>query len=168
MDHIYAALVRAEAEYKAATAACEQVANRIAAINQRLAEKAQARAQIVADAQSGKIDEALSVLRLAVIDADARDLSSFVAQEHQRKAEAAAEVDSAALKRERANADVVGYERSQVLKTLDATVAALEERLLQALVERYIVSDRTNHSLWNLWTPSTRLKEAVLSYRAPV
>ncbi|MDR5878783.1 hypothetical protein [Caballeronia sp. LZ032] len=168
MDHIYKALVSAEAAHKAAAAANEQIANTIAAINQRLAEKAQARAQLVADVQSDKIDEALAALRLAVIDADARDLSAFLEQEQQRETEVASNVDVSARKLERAKADVAAYEQSQTEKKLDGAIAALEEKLLQALVERYIASGRTNHSLWKLWEPSQRLADAVRSHRAPI
>ncbi|WP_250452747.1 hypothetical protein [Caballeronia sp. ATUFL_M2_KS44] len=168
MDHLYKALVRAEAEHKAATVACEQIVNTTSSINQRLAEKAQARAQIVGDVQSGKIDEALAALRLAVIDADARDLSAFLAQEQQREAGTAVDIDAAAQKLERAKAAVDAYEHSQAETALDKAILVLEEKLLMALAERYVASGRTNRSLWNLWSPSAKLVAAVTSYEAMI
>lgn len=168
MDHLYKAQVRAEMTLKESVAASEQVANQLRSINDRLSEKAQARAQLVGDVQVGKIDEALATLRLAVIDADTRDLSALLAHEQQSEAAAAADVDAATQALARSNAEVAEYEREQAAKALDATIVLLEEKLLGALAQRYFTTGRTNQSLWGIWRPSVRLTEAVQSHRAPV
>lgn len=168
MNHLYSAVVRAETAQKEAVAAREQVAHHLASISTRLAEKAQARAQIVGDAQAGKVDETLAALRLAVIDADTRDLSALLTQEHQRDAVVTADVEAATQALLHANSEVLAYEREQAAKALDATIVSLEEKLLGALVQRYHASGRTSYSLWGIWQPSTRLAEAVRSHRAPV
>jgi hypothetical protein len=168
MNHLYSALVRAETAQKETAAAHEQVARQIASIHERLAEKSQARAQIIGDLQAGKIDETLAALRLAVIDADTRDLSTLLTQAQQRDAVAVADVEAAALALTRANTEVIAHEREQAAKALDAAIALLEEKLLGALAQRYHTAGRTNNSLWGIWQPSVRLAEAVPSHCAPV
>ena len=157
-ENIYTNLVRAEKTHSAAQSSVDKANSDIATINDRLAEKAQERAQIVGDSQAGTVDEQTAALRFAIIEADARDLSAMLSEAQTRAA--AAEIDLTEADRqvrfEKHRVD--GLERHEQAQAAEAVVRNLEAKLVGALKEWMRASGRTDNSWFALYHANKDLK----------
>ncbi|RKR44580.1 hypothetical protein [Paraburkholderia sp. BL17N1] len=153
--------IRAEREHSVVRDALAVVAAKVASIENRLAEKAAARDQLVTDVRTGAIDEAVAAMRLACIDADVRDLTALIGEAKPRAVAAAAKVDETARALRFAHEAVAALERREMEQALDAAVRQCEQKLLVALRQRYVASRRTDRRIFSFWQASVALREAI-------
>jgi hypothetical protein len=166
-ENVYELAVSAERDHKAASEALAVITSEALAIEQRIAEKSAARAQVIADVRAGNLDESTAALRLAIIDEDVRDLQGLADETKSSVSGAQEQVEHTGRAVRAATERIAVYERGEAAQALDRQILNLEMKLLSALIERYRVSGKRDDSLWKLWSPSEALRAAVTAYRLP-
>ena len=160
-------LVRAEAAHNTATDAVEKAKFQVTSIDTRLGEKAIARAAVIGEAQAGAIDEQTAVLRLAVIDADIKDLNVMMTEAQGALTLANVHAETTANQLRVAREIVARDEKAFAQQALDATIRDLETKLCRAPAERFRVAGPSASSLFNLWVPTRELRDAAYSHIVP-
>lgn len=144
------------------------VADQAQTLRARIAEERAKVAKAVADYRAGVIDVGVAGVIQKAAELDIADLEKVLASESEKLSALGSELT-------RANAALVSAqnafrdaETTIACNAFDLQIKALERRLCDALVERYNMRHRTRNTLWEVWTPSPELKDAVEKQTLPI
>jgi hypothetical protein len=160
-EHLHQAIIRAERAHQAAVEAHATAQKEADSIKVRLAEQDAAHEQIIANRQANAIDERAAALRFEVNKANTRDLAAMLLDAQNRAMTAVEQVKAAEHSLRMAQAALKHHEDQQTSAALDATINALQQKLVDAIRAKQQSDGVSPNVFYKVWKPLLALEDAV-------